>query len=80
LVNQADGSYPGRSFGHVIDVPNFGKIYLATLRLEQSDSHTPTGVPRKTLINLTMIELHMGCLAAGRAGLGNTVINGGTQP
>ncbi|MGA2727099.1 MAG: choice-of-anchor P family protein [Terracidiphilus sp.] len=80
LVNQAGGSYPGKSFGHVIDVPNFGKIYLATLRVEQSDSHTPTGVPRKTLINLTMIECHMGCLAAGRAGMGNTVTNGSSNP
>ena len=80
LVNHTDGSYPGKSFCHVIDVPNFGKIHLATLRLEQSDFHTTTAVPKKTLVNLTMIELHMGCLAAGRAGLGNTVTNGGTQP
>jgi hypothetical protein len=80
LVNHADGSYPGKSFGHVIDVPNFGKIYLAILRLKQSDFQPGTGIPKKTLIDLTMIELHMGCIGAGRAGAGNSVINGSSNP
>jgi hypothetical protein len=29
LVNQADGGYPGKSFGHVITIPGFGTITLA---------------------------------------------------
>lgn len=80
LINQADGSYPGRSFGHVIDVPNFGKIYLAVVRLEQSDFQPGSGIPKKTLISLTMIELEMGCVGAGRMGVANGKTNGGTYP
>src|SRR5579871_716337 len=52
LVNQTEGGFPGRCFGNAIDVPNFGKLYLATATLEQSDFETPTGAPRKTTISL----------------------------
>lgn len=78
LVNQAEGSFPGRCFGHVIEVPDFGRIYLATVRLEQSDFQN--GVPKQTLIKLTMIELKLGCLANGLTGVGQTVVNGHTKP
>jgi hypothetical protein len=80
LVNQVEGGYPGRSFGHVIDVPNFGKIYLATLTVEESDFGTPTGAPRDTTITLTMIKMVMGCVGAGmmQGGVGKT--NGVTAP
>lgn len=80
LVNRAEGGYPGRSFGHVIDVPDFGKIYLATLCIEQSDFDTPTGAPRNTTISLTMIEMVMGCVIAGNLYGGSGKTNGGTQP
>jgi hypothetical protein len=80
LVNQAEGSYPGRSFGHVIDVPNFGKIHLAVLRLHQSDLKENTDIPKKTLINLTMIDIEMGCIGGGKIGIGNGQTNGTTQP
>ena len=78
LVNQAEGSFPGRCFGHVIEVPDFGIVYLATLRLEQSDFQL--GVPKQTLIKLTMIELKLGCLANGSAGFGSLIVNGHTKP
>jgi hypothetical protein len=80
LVNQAEGSYPGRSFGHVIDVLNFGKISLATLRLDQSDFNKETGVPMKTLITLNMLEIEMGCIGAGTLSAGSGKTNGTTQP
>jgi hypothetical protein len=63
LVNDAEGSYPGRSFGHVIHVPHFGTIYLATLRL--THSHFEERVPWKTLLELTMIDIRLGCIAEG---------------
>jgi hypothetical protein len=65
LVSQVEGSYPGRSFGHVIDVPHFGKIYLAVLRLEHSKFPTKPGSPKLTLFDLTMIRVKMGCIATG---------------
>ncbi len=80
LVNKVEGGYPGRSFGHVIDVPNFGKIYLAILNVEESDFGTPTGAPRATTITLTMIKMVMGCVGAGNldGGVGKT--NGTSRP
>jgi hypothetical protein len=80
LVNQAEGGFPGRSFGHAIDVPNFGKIYLGNLTIEQSDFDTPTGAPRKTTISLTMIEMVMGCVGGGTLGGGSGKTNGMTNP
>lgn len=80
LVNQAEGSYPGRSFGHVIDVPNFGKIYLATLRVDQSDPNPESGIPKKTLISLNMIEIDMGCIGAGNLVGGSGKTNGQSDP
>jgi hypothetical protein len=78
LVNHAKGPYPGRSFGHVIDVPGFGKIHLAVLRIEHSDWRN--SVPKKTLFNLTMIELDMGCIGGGKSGVGNGILNGTSAP
>lgn len=80
LVNQADGPHPGRSFGHVIHVPNFGTIYLATVLVEQSDFKEGTDIPKKTQITLTMIEVKMGCIAEGNAAAGRTVTNGTSEP
>jgi hypothetical protein len=79
LVHQAEGSYPGHSFGHVIDIPHFGKVYLATVKLEESDPHPTKRTPRQTLIKLTMIEIKMGCIGSGSGSAGNTVVNGGTK-
>jgi hypothetical protein len=78
LVNQVEGSYPGQSFGHLIEIPHFGRILLGVLRVEESDF--VNDVPKKTLIELTMIRLEMGCIAAGRANAGSAIINGATQP
>lgn len=80
LVNQVEGGYPGRSFGHVIDVPNFGKIYLATLKLEESDFDAPTQTFKKTLITLNMIEMQLGCIGSGSLTSGSGKTNGGTYP
>ncbi len=80
LVNQAEGSYPGRSFGHVLEVPNFGKIHLAVLRLHQSDFKENTDIPKKTLIELTMINLEMGCIGGGTISLGGGKTNGTNYP
>lgn len=80
LVNQAEGGYPGRSFGHVIDVPHFGQIYLATLKVEESDFDAPTQTFKKTLITLNMIELRMGCIGGGTLSGGGNKTNGGTYP
>jgi hypothetical protein len=80
LVNQAEGSFPGRCFGHVIEIPDFGTIVLAALRLEQSDFQAGSGIPKITTIRLTMIEFKLGCLADGKAKTVELITNGRTKP
>jgi hypothetical protein len=80
LVHKAEGSYPGRTFGHVIDVPNFGVIYLATVRLEHGDYHPESRVPRKTTVHLDMIHAKMGCLATGKVQAASARASGTTHP
>jgi hypothetical protein len=78
LVRQVEGPSFGRSFGHVIDIPDFGKIHLAVLRIKHWDFSQSS--PKKTLIDLTMIELEMGCIGGGKTGIVNPVVNGSTEP
>jgi|SRR5580658_5465856 hypothetical protein len=80
LVDHADYAEPGRCHGHVIHVPDFGTICLANLRLEHSDPKPSTGIPRKTLVHLTMMDIKMGCVAEGETGVGVTKTNGATMP
>ena len=80
LVNQATGDYSGRSFGHVIDVPDFGKIVLARLTVTHEDFKPGTGTPMKTTIQLTMIDLQMGCAVDGDVPVGSGSTNGTTVP
>jgi hypothetical protein len=80
LVNQTEGGFPGRCFGNALDVPNFGKIYLGTLTLEQSDFDSKTGAPKKTTIAVNMIEMVMGCVGGGGIVGGGSKNNGQTYP
>lgn len=79
LVNHTEGSFPGSCFGHVIDVPHFGRIYLAVLRIRESDLDQESRLPRQTEISLTMIRIQMGCIGDGSTSGGNTIVNGGTK-
>jgi hypothetical protein len=80
LVSKAYGPFPGQSYGHVIDVPGFGKIHLAVLKVEHSDYDRQRHVWKKTLFDLTMIELDMGCIGGGKSGVGNSILNGSSYP
>jgi hypothetical protein len=80
LVNQAAGRYPGKSFGHVITIPGFGAITLAKLTVTHEDYHPETGVPKKTTVNLTMVDLKLGCVIDGTVALGFSGPNGNTYP
>jgi hypothetical protein len=80
LVNSAEGSFPGRRFGHAIRVPDFGLIRLAEVCIEQSDYKQGTGIPEKTLVRLTMIDMQLGCIAHGPLRAGVLTTNGNTKP
>jgi hypothetical protein len=80
LVNRASGPYPGLSFGHIIYVPNFGKIILAKLKVSHGEYNTPTGAPRITNVHLTMVDLELGCVVDGSVTIGTGSTNGGSNP
>jgi hypothetical protein len=79
-VDPREGCFPGRCFGHTIEVPNFGVIYLATVRLAESNPNEETGIPMTAVLELTMIDIRMGCLATGNILVSPLVTNGGTRP
>jgi hypothetical protein len=57
---------PVESFGHVIDLPHFGRIYLGELKVTREPSNDPEEYD-KYRFRLTMIRLQMGCIAQGSA-------------
>lgn len=80
LVNRATGGFPGLCFGHVINVPNFGKIILAKLTVKHEDFKAETGVPEATTLRLSMIDLELGCSVAGGAAVAVMSTNGRSKP
>ena len=64
----------------MIHIPYFGTVYLATLRITQSDPHPESFVPQKTLVELTMIDIKMGCATTGSSSVGGVTTNGRTKP
>src|SRR5579871_399797 len=74
LVKNITGA-PGIAFGHVIDLPNFGRIYLAELTLLREPA--PNRNERDAYhFQLTMIRLEMGCLGTGKAKVAAMDTNG----
>jgi hypothetical protein len=73
LVTDTHGDFPGRSFGHVIHVPNFGTIYLATVKIihEVNKDRLP-----QTTVELFMIEAKLGCIGDGNVNAGSAKTNG----
>jgi hypothetical protein len=64
LVNRIDGA-PGVCFGHVIDLPHFGKIFLGELCVERNPAPDPSQ-DETYHFRLTMIRLEMGCIGTGK--------------
>ena len=64
LISSVAGA-PGISFGHVIDLPHFGKIFLGELKVEREPGNPSKGIYDAYKFHLTMIRLQMGCLAEG---------------
>ena len=74
LVNRVTGA-PGIQFGHVLDVPHFGKVFLAELTMRREKNGAPG--PEKYTFHLTMIRMELGCLAQGNGGVSTADANGG---
>ena len=80
LVNQASGSLPGRSYGHIIVIPEFGKVVLGKLAVTSEDLIPGTRTHRRTTVNLTMIDFELGCVGSGGLSGGRLVTNGQSNP
>jgi hypothetical protein len=80
LVNRATGAYPGHSFGPVISIPDFGTMILGQVTIKHEDFKPESGVPKKTTIQLTMIDFHFGCAVEGNGSTGTGSSNGTTEP
>jgi hypothetical protein len=80
LVRNIEGTFPGKRYGHVIDIPHFGKIYLGVVRIEHKNPDGNANTHKETLIDLTMVEIKMGCIASGHVQVGTAKTNGGSVP
>jgi hypothetical protein len=80
LVNQVTGSFPGRAYGHIIDIPDFGKVILGKVTVTTLAAKGGEPTATKTNINLTMITLELGCVVDGVVALNGGDTNGGTLP
>jgi hypothetical protein len=68
LVDEITEPVPGRIFGHVLELPHFGKILLGELLVSS------------TSIQLAMIRAELGCANAGNVGVAMARGSGGTYP
>jgi len=66
LVNSISGA-PGTTFGHVIDLPHFGKIFLGELTVKREKTQDPKKEPDRYSFHLNMVRTKLGCLAHGDA-------------
>ena len=80
LVQDVKDCELGTPYGHVIDIPHFGRVHLAVVRLERGRYTTKTGEHPRITIKLTMVELDLGCSTHGTGSGGVTIVNGTTAP
>jgi hypothetical protein len=68
LVDGIDQPVPGRVFGHALEIPHFGKIFLGELLVCRSS------------IQLSMIRAELGCATKGKLSAAMAIGGGGTVP
>jgi hypothetical protein len=68
LVKNVRGEFPGRVFGNVLDIPEFGKIFLAELLVDHNS------------FRLIGMRLELGCASHGKVSVTTASIEGRTQP
>jgi len=68
LVDGVGGEIPGKSFGHVIDIPDFGRIFLGEVLVYPGS------------IQVSMVRAELGCSTHGSVSVGSAAVRGGTIP
>lgn len=67
-------NYPG-TFGHVFEIPHFGKFFLGELKVKRERARTQTDYDTYRFI-LTMIRMELGCPVVGGGSMGTCDSNG----
>jgi hypothetical protein len=75
VVNQVEGG-PGTSFGHIIDLPHFGRIFLGELKIEREPGNPSKGIYDSYKFSLTMVRVKMGCIGTGNSSGSTATSNG----
>lgn len=65
LVKRITGDFPGTQHANVLEIPEFGKVYLAELLVHCNSYH------------LIMMRLELGCPTQGQVSTSSGVVNGG---
>ncbi len=68
LVDGVEGTVPGKTIGHFVEIPDFGRIFLGEI---MAFPHS---------IQLTMIRAELGCNVHGQVSASSSYINGSTMP
>jgi len=68
LVDGVEGTVPGKTIGHFVEVPDFGRIFLGEI---MAFPHS---------IQLTMVRAELGCNVHGKVSAASSHINGSTMP
>lgn len=68
LVDSLKGEFPGHSFGHVVEIPEFGKFLFGEVIVHHGT------------YQLTMVRAELGCAVHGSIGIATARGNGSTYP
>lgn len=68
LVDGVEGTFPGKTIGHFVEIPDFGRIFLGEI----------LAFPHS--IQLTMVRAKLGCNVHGQVSASSSYINGSTMP
>ncbi len=68
LVKEVRGEFPGKVFGNVLEVPEFGRIFLGELLVDHNS------------FRLIGMRLELGCFTHGTVSVSSSSIEGRTEP
>jgi hypothetical protein len=68
LVDGVDRAIPGKSFGHVVHIPHFGKVIFGEI------------VAFPASVQLSMIRAELGCATHGGMNMASAIVNGSSFP
>jgi len=82
VVKSTAATLPSKSFGHILQIPDFGFVALGVLEVEQTWSEDGGDLPGgvTTYFDLTALDIRMGSIGEGTVQVANVGANGHTHP